>query len=890
MKIVCVYFRRWFVVLLCFVGLFACGHPIMPPMELGILAVDPAGDTLTFSSASIGNVQQKQVLLYNSGKGDVVVKKIALSENTAGAFRLVSLPSMPLVLRSGKEHGELVTVEYLAKSHATAAAKLVFTSSSADNVDAYGHFTLSLSAHVQEPLLVYKCEEPIDFGYVTPGESKSKSCKIRNEGSVPIEINSVMYQAKTGLARFFSLENSVTSFTLLAGAVHTLKVRFAPDSETHPDHVGAFVLQGKSGNLQREWKLNVVGHVQQTGCQIRVAPHSLEFDKPGRQAITMSNTGKQVCVIQEVYFQSAKKGTSDNVFRFLPVPKPKLEIQPGNEYAFYVEFSPSDRKVYNDKVMIVGASSSSPLEIPIKAQDKAPPCQLSLKSITIPPMKSPVGRSFEYALALSNTGSGECSISRLEAIPKSPIGHRAFQVSGPKKIFQGQTVHLHVTFAPMEVSTFESALVIESNDAEHSTIGLALTGTSYPECLRMTMKTVDMGVAKVSCHIDVENILLHHTGAKGCPASISLNQFSITNIPTSDVKWVSQPTTPFVLRKGNPISISLRFTPSKVGEQRGFISVGTDIPGYSHLLFPLKGLGVTNDTQGDTFVQSKALDVDILFVVDDSSSMAAHQTAVGSHFTSFFQWAKKVNANYHIGVVSTDVTSCKNRPCSYGRPPGCFHGATKFITPSTPDPLVVFQKNTQLGTSGSGHEQGLEAAYSALTFPMTVDATCNKGFYRPNAALSVIIISDEDDTSIRRLDTYLNFFNHLKDGLQVRPTQLSVIGSGKLMNNTCTNLAGKPCRYFDAVNGVGGSFHSILSANWAQQLSTLGIESFQLRREFRLSRPADTKSIVVSVDGKLTPSGSWSYNANTNSIVFDTLSVPSAGAKISVQYKVPCTP
>ena len=52
-----------------------------------------------------------------------------------------------------------------------------------------------------------------------------------------------------------------------------------------------------------------------------------------------------------------------------------------------------------------------------------------------------------------------------------------------------------------------------------------------------------------------------------------------------------------------------------------------------------------------------------------------------------------------------------------------------------------------VGLSGSAQERGLYAAYLALTNPDNITGTAGERFVRPDAALYVIFVSDEDDAS-----------------------------------------------------------------------------------------------------------------------------------------------
>ena len=127
--------------------------------------------------------------------------------------------------------------------------------------------------------------------------------------------------------------------------------------------------------------------------------------------------------------------------------------------------------------------------------------------------------------------------------------------------------------------------------------------------------------------------------------------------------------------------------------------------------------------------------IDVLFVVDDSCSMANDQQQLSVNMRSFFSTFQSNQVDFHVGVVTTDVKAT-NRSGRLVAP---------FVTNQTPDATAVFQRMVLVGTRGSGDERALEAAQLALTPPLAT--TANAGFVRPEADFALVIVGDEDDHS-----------------------------------------------------------------------------------------------------------------------------------------------
>ena len=154
--------------------------------------------------------------------------------------------------------------------------------------------------------------------------------------------------------------------------------------------------------------------------------------------------------------------------------------------------------------------------------------------------------------------------------------------------------------------------------------------------------------------------------------------------------------------------------------------------------------------------------VDLLFVIDNSGSMADEQINLVQSFPGFIsamQTELAEASGYNIGVVTTDLyifdVSCgpvsignlvvqTGGPNSSNSTCGPYQSGGAYMTEQ--DNLAdKFSCAAQVGTGGSGDERPMEAMTTALS-PALVDAGgCNEGFLREDALLVVVIITDEED-------------------------------------------------------------------------------------------------------------------------------------------------
>jgi hypothetical protein len=171
-------------------------------------------------------------------------------------------------------------------------------------------------------------------------------------------------------------------------------------------------------------------------------------------------------------------------------------------------------------------------------------------------------------------------------------------------------------------------------------------------------------------------------------------------------------------------------------------------------------------------------DVDILFLIDNSGSMADKQANLQSNFPNFINVLATIQGglpNVHIGVATSDMGTKGETVATPGSAVGqvgqggCANvgddgklqvkgGAQvqglflsdvsdgaggRQINYMGGDLATVFGQMAVVGAAGCGFEQHLHGIHRALD---PTNAT-NAGFIRPNAFLAVVILADEDDCS-----------------------------------------------------------------------------------------------------------------------------------------------
>lgn len=205
----------------------------------------------------------------------------------------------------------------------------------------------------------------------------------------------------------------------------------------------------------------------------------------------------------------------------------------------------------------------------------------------------------------------------------------------------------------------------------------------------------------------------------------------------------------------------------------------------------------------EDIVQITNTQVDILFVIDNSHSMAGEQIALAQNFPVLINELLNptIDENHdgipdsppvedmHIGIVSTDLGVGNNNLgskctqygdqgylineyrceadentstlCPVSECQNFTLGSNLWIDYKKDDPnhnnqndiTQAFTCIARLGTEGCGIEQQLEAAYQALVIN-TRPGGVNEGFLREDSLIAIIFVTDEDDCSFKDASTF----------------------------------------------------------------------------------------------------------------------------------------
>ncbi len=446
---------------------------------------------------------------------------------------------------------------------------------------------------------------------------------------------------------------------------------------------------------------------------------------------------------------------------------------------------------------------------------------------------------------------------------------------------------------PTAEGAFEGELSITINDPATPVIRLPLRVTARQNCLVAAPPTLDFGPIRYDCSPEPRRVHI----SNACPDPVTVSGARV-GAGTSEQYGVTEaPAFPLTLAAGEGFEVEVTYARTVLGQHYSplFIDVAGDPVPFT---VPLWAETNHEGTALDRFVQGSADQVDVLFVVSNTTTMAPYQARLQSAIGGFVSGAASRGLSVQVGVTSTGLVgrSVCGGP-SQGGDGGRLvpvDGARPRIYEAASANVAGIQANLGVGACHN-LVQGLETMRMALSSPL-IDRTDdprtaqpndgNLGFLRPSARLAVVFLADEDDHSGFGAGSYVEFLRGLKGANQSHRTQaFAIVPDGSCPANS-TVQPDAP-RFRRVATESGGAVHPVCASSYGGLLDQVLSRAAGPQRDFQLSFQATSAAdIRVTVNGAAV--GGWTFDGTRNAIVFDAGSAPSPGQTIEVRYTSEC--
>ncbi|MBC7464595.1 MAG: hypothetical protein H7256_01260 [Bdellovibrio sp.] len=296
----------------------------------------------------------------------------------------------------------------------------------------------------------------------------------------------------------------------------------------------------------------------------------------------------------------------------------------------------------------------------------------------------------------------------------------------------------------------------------------------------------------------------------------------------------------------------------------------------------------TQDSFGQVITRNNK--VDILFVIDNSTSMMQYQQRLAARVPDMISQLNSLKMDYHVAVTSTTMTTDSSRYPMTRQ----IVGSPKYLTSAN---INLLASRLIVGESGSDVERGLDALKYVTS---SYAATNAPGFLRADALFTVIFLGDEDDQSSEfgasNSNDFVNYMNTFKPPFAEGGRAWIANFIGSLVNQGCDNLGGTVSigyNYMRLVDVSGGIKSTICAADLSAAISNIQSRVVSQLTAFKLKSAPNKSTLKVYVSGRTIVEDSingWTLvnevngSASNYFIQFHGVSVPAADEVVTVDF------
>ncbi|MCA9549593.1 MAG: choice-of-anchor D domain-containing protein [Myxococcales bacterium] len=724
----------------------------------------------------------------------------------------------------------------------------------------------------------------LNFGDVFPGDcaTRNLSCTNLSGGRLTVSGWSAPEPYESEPSR---------SVQLADGEALDIEVTFCPLSPSTPAPADLTIQLARPAP-DDELRVPLTGST--AAGHLVATPDTLSFGQTSMQApqvrsVLVTNTGLADASIVSILADA--DGTGSFSGELAPT-----VLAPGASASIPVTFRPTRTGFVSSRLLVQTDLPGQP-ELTVRMLGEGvdlPPCTLAVSASALDFGDVLTHRPLTRDLIVSNEGNADCIFYGATLAGGSAPAFQATQDAG-LRIAPRERRRVTVEYRPTEAREHEGTLEVAASTGAPP-VAIDLHGRGVHEGVLVAPNQVSFGTRAVGCQSEDRSIQLYNT-------TLQLLTISAVSLQgAGDGFTYSGPALPFTVSAQQSATIGVGFAPSgTVAAQGSLLIEGTLGSAAVRYVVQLRadsdGVGVHEEV-----FEAAPQEVDILFVLDLSPGMSNDLASLASGLPALLEALDDVRADYHLGVTTADtmleagrlVHPLPGRVDAFGGPVD--HRVITRGSAGGPEQLFTLATEARPESGGGPtSESPLFALHQALA-PARLEVE-NAGFLRPHAALSVVLVSDEDDQSNlipgspnSTLFYYVEMLRALKGFDANQVTAVSVAGPPPAGCNGPNGVASAAPRLVDAALLAMGSTASICSATGLDMLSDVAQVIAQYRLQYRLTAPAVPASIEVSIDGQdLTPGpNGFTYDPGRYVVSISPFVSPLPSSRIVVRYAPEC--
>jgi hypothetical protein len=781
--------------------------------------------------------------------------------------------------------------------------------------------------------------EPLNFGFVQPGDSVTLALHLANVGNEKITVTSASIVDPGAPAAYTLANGSWTGGDLAPGDSKDVSVTFTPPvkgqytgglaiSSTDSTNIVPVTLEGYGGGAIiscNPLKLDFGTVAANIGTSLPVICTNTGTDVPGHpEAGIILST---LITDQAVYSAQVDPGSVNPASAAQP-------LSAGQSVEIAVTYTPTatamDVGVLKINSNATDGTSLTPPTVSLKGDAIAEqPCTYTVIPSSLNFGQVKPGTQIPGGFVISNTGANECLVTGLNLSAATQnvftltsgavTSQRLSAVTTPPGPYPTQ-LSVNVNFLPPQTGSYSGAVQFTISDpsAPHQTVNLS--GVGGNSCFLISPALLDYGTVGISNGQFCANGKRKFVGVNGCAQAVTI-QSATMEAGGSVYSFLSAQAPQVVAQGGTSTPFVVGFKPEMAGTFNGGALIQTDLQA-TPFGAGFTGSAVNGNVQTDHFI-GHTPQVDVLWVMDTDDDPTERDT-IAKAAPTFIDALNKVNLDYQIGVTSTDwCGSSAQGTAENGRLlpcPGCkIDGqAPQIITPSDENAGADLQFLMEIGANTNNYvynscnpdEQFFYSGYGAVVSMQ--NQQWNAGFIRPNAYLALITMNGDNEDDNSRTQTpqwFANQFLSVKGAdhpelfswSYINPSQFGSSGGHQPFNRLPERLA-------SILSLAGGVALDTQQSDWTKGVLDLWNIVLASSTRFPLSGTPDPTTMVVYLDGPppgqvgpgqtqgvqilaTNPNGStnWSYDSTSNTLDINNSNLTlSSSDTLYVEYTLVC--
>ncbi len=507
------------------------------------------------------------------------------------------------------------------------------------------------------------------------------------------------------------------------------------------------------------------------------------------------------------------------------------------------------------------------------------------------------GQGAVLGIYVRNPSRAECAVKDIHLSKNA--GGAFFMPGGPLTggvLAYDTAFSTQVAFKPPAEGTYEGELMMTVNNPSAPTVTLPLKGRSKSSCLVAAPSYVDFGPIRYDCETHPRRTLISNQ----CPYPITVDNAWIGTGTSNQFQLTTPLTGPRQLAPGEGLELEVTYARNVHGQHYSPLFVhGNNEP--FPLLVPLLAETNHEGLQRDDFIQGTDSQLDVLFVVSNTTTMDTFQRRLQAAIPGWLDHAQQQGVDLHVGVTTTGLVPrgvCEGpaQGGEAGRLMPVDGGSQRVVSSLAASAAAALQANVSVGLCHN-LVQGLETVRQALSSPLvdsqddprtpSLPNDGNAGFMRATARMAVVVVSDEEDHSGFAPDSYTQFLQALKGpGMSHRTQLYALVPTG---NGQCRTASDSAPRFSEVAQATGGAVGSVCQGDYEPFLDQLIGRAGDPQADFPLTFiPAGTAEMSVQVQGRRVDPAFWWYDAAHNTLVFNPNAVPKTGENIQIRYRSIC--